>query len=62
MTQQNQDHNPEIGRLFAELGEIYGRACEGIDAPATLSVSLHVREESAKASKIIQRIRELQGL
>jgi hypothetical protein len=62
MTQQNQDHNPEIGRLFAELGEIYGRASEGVDTPATMTVSLHVREESAKAAAIIRRIRELQGL
>ncbi len=62
MTMPHQDRNLEISRLFAELREIYGRACEGVDAPATTSVSLHVREESAKAAQIIQRIRELQGL
>jgi len=62
MTVPHQDRTPEISRLFAELREIYDRAREGVDAPATTSVSLHVREESAKAATIIARIRELQGL
>ena len=47
MTQQNQDPNPEIGRLFAELGEIYGRASEGVDAPPP-HPSRCMCEESAK--------------
>jgi hypothetical protein len=56
------DRSAELRRLFAELGEAYVRAREGVTAPATTSVSLHVREESAKASAIIKRIREIQGL
>jgi hypothetical protein len=52
----------EIKRLFAELGETYERAREGVTAPATTSVTLHVRDERAKASSIIKRIREIQGL
>jgi hypothetical protein len=60
--QAGQDRNAEIARLFAELGEVYGRAREGVSAPATSTVTLHVREEAAKASAIIKRIRELQGL
>jgi hypothetical protein len=52
----------EIKRLFAELGETYERAREGVTAPSTTSVTLHVREERAKASAIIKRIREVQGL
>lgn len=52
----------EIKRLFSELGEIYERAREGVTAPSTTSVILHVREERAKASAIIKRIREIQGL
>jgi hypothetical protein len=62
MTMPHQDRIPELGKLFAELGEVYGRARAGVDAPATTSVCLHVREESAKASAIIKRIREIQGL
>ena len=60
--QAGQDRNAEITRLFAELGEIYDRAREGVTAPATTAVTLHVREEAAKASAIIKRIREIQGL
>jgi hypothetical protein len=62
MIVQHQDRTSEIGKLFAELGEVYDRAREGVNAPATTSVALHVREERAKASEIIRRIRELQGL
>ncbi len=56
------DREAEIARLFAELREVYARAREGVTAPATTQVALHVREESAKASAIIARIREVQGL
>jgi len=52
----------EIKRLFAELGEVYERAREGVTAPATTAVTLHVHEEREKASAIIRRIREIQGL
>jgi len=62
MTLPNRDPDGEIGKLFAELREIYARAREGVSAPATTQVALHVREESAKAAQIIKRIRELQGL
>ncbi len=58
----DQDRQAEIARLFAELGQAYDRAREGVTAPATTSVSLHVREEAAKASAIIRKIREIQGL
>jgi hypothetical protein len=57
-----QDRNAEIERLFAELGDSYCRAREGVTAPAYLNVPLHVREEAAKASALIKRIREIQGL
>ena len=62
MPQHDPDHHAELERLFAELGEAYLRAREGVSAPATTQVSLHVKEEAAKASAIIRRIRELQGL
>ena len=52
----------EIKRLFAELGNTYERAREGLTAPATTSVTLHVQDERVKASSIIKRIREIQGL
>ena len=35
---------------------------EGRHRPAYLNVPLHVREEAAKASALIKRIREIQGL
>jgi hypothetical protein len=57
-----ENRTAEIKRLFAELGETYERAREGVTAPSTTSVILHVREERAKASAIIKRIREIQGL
>ena len=56
------DRHLEIEKLFAELGEVYCRAREGVTAPATTSVALHVREEAVKAAVIIRKIRELQGL
>ena len=56
------DRHEEIGKLFAELSEVYARAREGVSLPATTQVSLHVREEAAKASAIIRKIRQLQGL
>jgi hypothetical protein len=62
MAAQHQDREAEIGRLFAELGQIYCRAGEGVTAPTYLKLPLHVREEAAKASQIIKRIREIQGL
>jgi len=62
MTFEGQDRGEKIARLFAELGEAYARAREGTTAPATTQVPLHVREEAAKASEIIRRIRALQGL
>ena len=62
MAAQSQDREAEIQRLFAELGESYCRAREGVAAPAYLNMPLHVREEAAKASQIIKRIREIQGL
>ena len=62
MRPQEHDHHAELERLFAELGEVYARAREGVEAPATTQFWLHVREEAAKASAIIRRIRELQGL
>ena len=62
MRPQDQDHHAELEQLFAELREDYARAREGVTAPATTQVSLHVREEAAKASAIIRRIREIQGL
>jgi hypothetical protein len=62
MPMEHIDRTAELKRLFAELGESYVRAREGVTEPATTSVSLHVREESAKASAIIKRIREIQGL
>jgi hypothetical protein len=62
MRPQDQDCQVELEKLFAELGEAYARAREGVTAPATTQVSLHVREEAAKASDIIRRIRQLQGL
>jgi hypothetical protein len=57
-----QDRDAEIERLFAELGDSYCRAREGVTAPAYLNVPLHVREEATKASALIKRIREIQGL
>jgi hypothetical protein len=62
MVGQHQKADGEIGRLFAELREIYARAREGVGEPATTHVALHVREEGAKAAEIIKRIREIQGL
>ena len=62
MAQPNPLPDGEIGKLFAELREIYARAREGVGEPATTQVALHVREESAKAAEVIRRIRELQGL
>ena len=62
MAIQLQDRDLEIERLFAELGDSYCRAREGVTAPAYLNVPLHVREEAAKASALIKRIREIQGL
>jgi hypothetical protein len=62
MAAQQQDREFEIERLFAELGDSYCRAREGVTAPAYLNVPLHVREEAAKASALIKRIREIQGL
>jgi hypothetical protein len=62
MAVQLQDRDLEIERLFAELGDSYCRAREGVTAPAYLNVPLHVREEAAKASALIKRIREIQGL
>lgn len=62
MTLANRDPDGEIGKLFAELREIYARAREGAGEPATTQVALHVREESAKASALIARIRKLQGI
>jgi hypothetical protein len=61
MTLPHREPGEEIGRLFAELGEIYARAREGASEPATTQVALHVREESAKAADIIRRIRQIQG-
>jgi hypothetical protein len=58
---EKQDHHEELARLFAELAEAYARAREGVSAPATTQVTLHVREEAAKASAIIGKIRALQG-
>lgn len=62
MGAQHQDRDLEIGQLFAALGESYDRAREGVLAPSYMNVPLHVREEAAKASAIIRRIREVQGL
>jgi len=62
MIAPNQHPDGEIGKLFAELREIYARAREGVSEPATHQVALHVCEESTKAAQIIKRIRELQGL
>ena len=62
MSASNRDPDGDIGKLFAELREIYARAREGVSEPATTQVALHVREESAKAAEIIRRIRELQKL
>ncbi len=62
MTSQKPDLSQELARLFADLGEIYNRAREGVTEPSTTKVSLKVREEAAKASEVIKRIRELQGL
>ena len=62
MRPSDQDRQAELERLFAELGEAYARAREGVTAPATSQVTLHVREEAAKASAIIRKIREVQGL
>lgn len=62
MALPHQNADGEIGRLFAELREIYARAREGVGEPATTQVALHVREESAKAAEIIRRIREVQKL
>jgi hypothetical protein len=62
MTSPKPDLSQELARLFAELGEIYNRAREGVSEPATTKVNLKVREEAARASDVIRRIRELQGL
>jgi hypothetical protein len=62
MTPPHPDRDKEIARLFAELREVYARAREGVTAPATTQVSLHVREEAAKAAEIIRRIRAIQDL
>jgi hypothetical protein len=62
MTSPRPDLSQELARLFAELGEIYNRAREGVGEPATTKVNLKVREEAARASEVIRRIRELQGL
>jgi hypothetical protein len=62
MAAQHQDRDAEIARLFAELGDSYCRAQEGVTAPTYLNLPLHVREEAAKASALIKRIREIQGL
>lgn len=60
MTAQHQDTVAEIGKLFAALGEVYGRAREGVAEPATTQVTLRVREEGERAAEIIRRIREIQ--
>lgn len=54
----------ELRRLFAELGEIYQRAAAAIPTVFSPDSDTHGRigEERAKASAVIQRIRELQGL
>ncbi|HXS06704.1 MAG TPA: hypothetical protein VN723_07950 [Rhizomicrobium sp.] len=62
MRPEKQDHHEELERLFAELAAAYARAREGVTAPATTQVTLHVREEAQKASAIIRKIRDLQGL
>jgi len=62
MPARTQDHHEELARLFAELAGAYARAREGVTAPSTTQVTLHVREEAQKASAIIRKIRELQGL
>ncbi|HEY4275953.1 MAG TPA: hypothetical protein VGM68_10740 [Rhizomicrobium sp.] len=62
MNPSHSNPDAEIARLFAELRDIYARAREGVCTPATTQVSLHVREESAKASEVIRRIREIQRL
>jgi hypothetical protein len=62
MRPENPDRHAELEKLFAELAEVYARAREGASLPATSRVSLRVREEGARATQIIQRIREIQGL
>jgi hypothetical protein len=62
MAAPHPDRQQEIAQLFAQLREVYARAREGVGAPATTQVSLHVREEAAKAAEIIRRIREIQDL
>lgn len=54
----------ELRRLFAELGEIYQRAAAAVPTGFSPGSDTHGRigEERAKASAVIQRIRELQGL
>lgn len=62
MRPEDPDRQAELEKLFAEPAEIYARAREGVGLPATTRVSLKVREEGARASQIIRRIREIQGL
>jgi hypothetical protein len=54
----------EVRRLFAELGEIYARAAAAVPSPLSSDLNTHGRigEERIKASAIIRRIREIQGL
>jgi len=54
----------EVRRLFAELGEIYARAAAAVPSSPSMDFDTHGRigEERLKASAIIRRIREIQGL
>jgi len=53
----------EVRRLFAELREIYARAAAVPSAlPSDSNIHGRIGEERVKASAIIQRIREIQGL
>lgn len=54
----------ELRRLFAELGEVYQRAAAAVPSEYIPDTGTHGRigEERIKASAIIRRIREIQGL
>jgi hypothetical protein len=61
---KNESAAQEIRRLFAELGEVYAHAEEATSSTAYISGGITGRmgEERSKASSIISRIRQLQGL
>lgn len=55
----------EMQKLFSELDEVYGRLSAALQLPSygnEAATQVKITEERRKASDIIQRIRDLQGL